>query len=34
MQRPCSKLARDEKSIDAVKADLTGFDAMLADSPT
>ena len=25
-------LARDEKSIDAVKADLDKFDAMLADS--
>jgi F-type H+-transporting ATPase subunit delta len=27
------ELARDEKSIDAVKADLDRFDAMLADSP-
>ena len=27
------ELARDEKSIDAVKADLDKFDAMLADSP-
>src|SRR3979490_156366 len=27
------ELARDEKSVDAVKADLDGFDAMLADSP-
>jgi F-type H+-transporting ATPase subunit delta len=26
-------LARDEKSVDAVKADLDRFDAMLADSP-
>src|SRR5258708_11658621 len=27
------ELARDEKSVDAVKADLDRFDAMLADSP-
>ena len=27
------ELARDEKSIDAVKADLDKFDAMLTDSP-
>jgi F-type H+-transporting ATPase subunit delta len=27
------ELARDEKSVDAVKADLDKFDAMLADSP-
>ena len=27
------ELARDEKSIDAVKADLDAFEAMLADSP-
>ena len=27
------ELARDEKCVDAVKADLDGFEAMLADSP-